>query len=237
MKKKKVLAAREAAGLLGTPMVTVLRWAHQGKIPCKLKKDGYHFKESDLVGWAKAHDMPLSPMKEFIPIKRSLQEHGAELSSALRRGGVIGNVPGSDIYSVLENVLGQARLPEGADKELVFNELINREEIASTGIGKGVAIPHPRSPLVRFIDTPIITAAYLEQPVDFNAVDGEDVFVVFLMLSPSTKKHLELLSKLSICLRDRRFRSGLEQKAGEHELIAVIQEIETGLAASSSPGP
>lgn len=237
MKKKKVLTVREAARLLGTPMVTVLRWAHQGKVPCKSKKDGYFFKELELIEWAGAHDMPLASLGEQKKTTLPQQEHGAGLSRALRRGGVIQGVPGSDIYSVMENVLEQAKLPDGADKSLVFDELINREEIASTGIGKGVAIPHPRSPLNLALEEPVITAAYLEQPVDFNAVDGVDVFVLFLMLSPSTPRHLELLSKLSICLRDQRFRSLLEQRAGEAELISAIEEIETRLSPATTPGP
>lgn len=236
MKKKKLLTVREAARLLGTPMVTVLRWAHQGKIPCRSKKGVYFFKESELIEWAEAHDILLTPLVEQEKPTQPQQEHGSVLSRALRQGGVIHGVGGSDIYSVLENVLERANLPGGAEKNLVFNELINREEIASTGIGKGVAIPHPRSTLNLALDDPFITAAYLEQPVDFNAVDGEDVFVLFLILSPTTQQHLELLSKLSICLRDRRFRSLLEQHAGQEGLIPAIEEIETRLVPGTPPG-
>jgi PTS system nitrogen regulatory IIA component len=135
----------------------------------------------------------------------------------------------------LKHAVEQLRLPEGADREMVLNELLNREEIASTGMGKGVAIPHPRSALNLNLEHPIITMAFLEQPVDFNAVDGEDVFVLFLVLSPNTQTHLKLLSRLSMCLRDKEFMALLRKKAGENDLLSKIEQIEMKLGKDNEP--
>lgn len=141
MKEKKRLTAKEVAHLLGTSMVTVLRWAYQGKIPCKLKKDTYFFKKNEIIEWAKAHDLMVK--KEEDKKTSTHEEELVSLKKAIQQGGFIYNLEGSDIFSVLKNAVDKINFPEGTDKELVFNELINREEIASTGIAKAWPSPTP----------------------------------------------------------------------------------------------
>jgi PTS system nitrogen regulatory IIA component len=232
MKEKKRLTSKEVAQLLGTSMVTVLRWAYQGKIPCKLKKDIYSFKKNEIIQWAKAHDLLVK--KEEDKETKTHKEDPVSLKKAIQRGGFIYNLEGSDIFSVLKNAVDKISFPQGTDKELVFNELINREEIASTGIGKGVAIPHSRTTLNLNLVNPVIPVVFLKQPVDFNAVDGGDIFVLFFMFSPSTQIHLKLLSRLSICLRDKEFLSLLKNRASENEILAKIEQIEKKLGHDES---
>lgn len=231
MKKKKILTAKDVAQLLSTPMVTVLRWAYQGKIPCKRKESGYVFLENEIIDWARSHDLLLvdKKKKDTGAAAGTRKDESIILKKAIQHGGIIRSLKGSDIYSVLKNAVETLKLPEDADREMVLNELLNREEIASTGIGKGVAIPHPRTTLNLNLEHPIITMAFLEQPVDFNAVDGERVFVLFLMLSPTTQTHLKLLSRLSICLRDREFLTLLKKRAGENDILSKIEQIENKL--------
>jgi PTS system nitrogen regulatory IIA component len=227
MKEKKRLTAKEVAQLLGTSMVTVLRWAYQGKIPCKLKKDTYSFKKNEIIQWAKAHDLLVK--KEEDKKYETQAEESVSLKKAIQRGGFIYNLEGSDIFSVLKNAVEKINFPQGTDKDLVFNELINREEIASTGIGRGVAIPHPRTALNLNLENPVIPVVFLKNPVDFIAVDGGDIFVLFFMFSPSTQIHLKLLSRLSLCLRDKEFLSLLKNKTYENEILTKIEQIEKKL--------
>ncbi|MCI0471295.1 MAG: PTS sugar transporter subunit IIA [Candidatus Aminicenantes bacterium] len=230
MEEKKRLNAKEVAQLLGIPMVTVLRWAHQGKIPCKYKGDSYVFKKKEILDWAGSHNFMLVKKETAtptIPGKESIN-----LKHAIEQGGFFYNLPGSDIYSVLKNALDVVRLPEGTDKEQVLNELLNREEIASTGIGKGIAIPHPRCAIDLGLAAPAIFVVFQEKPVDFNAVDGVGVFVLFLLFSPATDIHLKLLSRLSLCLRNEEFLTLLKRKAGKDELISKIEQIEKEIDAS-----
>ena len=232
MKEKKRLTSKEVSQLLGTSMVTVLRWAYQGKIPCKLKKDTYFFKQNEILNWAKAHNLLVK--KQDDKKTGTPEKDPVSLEKAIQRGGFIYNLEGSDIFSVLKNAVDKINLPEGTDKEWVLNELINREEIASTGIGKGAAIPHPRTALNLKLENPLVPVVFLKQPVDFNAVDGEDIFVLFLMLSPSTQIHLKLLSRLSICLRDKKFLSLLKSRANENEILEKIEQIENKLTHAES---
>jgi nitrogen PTS system EIIA component len=232
MKNKKHLTAKEVAQTLGTSMVTVLRWAHQGKIPCKLKGEKFIFKKSEIVDWASSHDlMPVSTNTADDSVEKKKEDF--HLAKAIQRGGIIRDLEGSDIISVLENAVNRIPLPEGADRALVLEELINREEIASTGIGKGIAIPHPRRTLNIELKHPEIPMVFLKNPVEFNAVDGEEIFVLFFIFSPNTQIHLKLLSRLSLCIRNREFMALLKARAEETDILSKIEQIERQL---DSPG-
>jgi PTS system nitrogen regulatory IIA component len=82
---------------------------------------------------------------------------------------------------------------------------LERENLTSTGLGNGIAVPHPREPESLSITTASISACYLKSPVDFKALDGKPVSLLFILLSPSVRTHLQILSRLSYCLRDRAF--------------------------------
>ena len=224
MKEKKNLLAKDVALLLGIPLVTVQRWVHQGKIPCKFKKNEYFFKQGEIEKWAKSHQFLLKDVE-----KNSFeQEDEVELSlkSGIERGGGFYDLEGEDIYTVLENAVDKISFPEEVKKDLVLDELINREEIASTGIGKGVAIPHPRNPMNLNLKFPIIPVFWLRGEIDFNSVDGLPVFILFLIFSPSQKVHLKILSKLSFCLRDEEFLSMLKSRVSMSELLQKIEKTE-----------
>jgi nitrogen PTS system EIIA component len=233
MKEKKVFSAKEVSKLLDTSPVTVQRWAYQGKIPCKLKKDSYVFKEADIIQWAKSHGIPLAKTESKPTTPARPVADTVSLENAVARGGIIQDLKGGDIYSVLKNMVDHISLPPNVDKDMVFNELINREEIASTGMGKGVAIPHPRLALNLNLEYPIIPVAFLQQPIDFNAVDSEPVFVLFMLLSPSIQIHLKLLSKLSICFRNKEFITHLAEKPNKDSLLQQIRNIEEPFQSES----
>lgn len=225
MSERKYLTAKEVAELLGTPLVTVLRWAHQGKIPARQKDEGYLFKENEMIEWARTHHISLVE-GDNINLLDKPKRDALSLMRAIDQGGVLDHLKGRDIYSVLQQAVELITLPGYTDKELLLNELINREEIASTGIGKGVAIPHPRRTLNLNLEHPIIPVVFLDHPVDFNAVDGEDIFVLFFMFSPSTEVHLKLLSRLSYCLRYPSFINLLKEHPDKKKLLAAVEEIE-----------
>jgi nitrogen PTS system EIIA component len=104
--------------------------------------------------------------------------------------------------------------------------LLEREEMASTGIGRGIAIPHPRTPLDESMEEPVIITCFLENPVDFRAVDGFPVFVLFILLSPSVKTHLHLLSKLAFCVRDVSFVDFLKRIPNQEKLLEKVKNLE-----------
>ncbi|MCO6411515.1 MAG: PTS IIA-like nitrogen regulatory protein PtsN [Thiogranum sp.] len=95
---------------------------------------------------------------------------------------------------ILGKLLADA-LPEFTEGE-IFNSLISRERLGSTGLGKGVALPHGR---LQGLKQPIAAAVTLAESVDFDAIDGQPVDLLFALLVPeeSTDEHLQILARLA----------------------------------------
>ncbi len=111
----------------------------------------------------------------------------------------------------------------GIKSEKVFNVLMEREKLGSTGIGEGVAIPHGK---LQDITDFICCFGRSEKGIDFDAIDGKPVHLVFLLLAPenSAGTHLKALAKISKILKDSHFRKQLLQQSNPDELYRIIKE-------------
>ena len=100
-----------------------------------------------------------------------------------------------------------------------------REEEGTTGIGEGIAIPHCKSDAV---SKPGLAAMVIKDGVDFDALDGGKVSLIFLIAAPDTEDnvHLDVLSKLSVLLMDENFTSGLRNAKTVEEFLSVIDRAE-----------
>ena len=107
------------------------------------------------------------------------------------------NVPGGSKKRVLEYIahLIASHQPE-IDEDILFESLVAREKLGSTGFGNGIAIPHCR---LIGCKAPISAVLHLETAVDFDAIDGEPVDLIFVLLVPeaATDEHLELLRQIA----------------------------------------
>jgi len=211
MKERKQLNAKELAEFLHLPLVKIQRWVHQGQIPCKIKGGSYYFLRDEICRWAEEHGIILhtgnSCSGETSPPASSMWS----LADAIRKGGISTGLQGNDIVQVFHNAVSRMPFPEKLHKS-ILDALLDREEIASTGIGKGIAIPHPRKVLDIGLISPVVPVFFLDQPIDFNSIDGLAVSTLFFLFSPSTSIHLELLSRVSFCLRSPDFKLVLKKK-------------------------
>src|SRR5262249_48316043 len=101
--------------------------------------------------------------------------------------------------------------------------------LQSTGIGEGIAIPHVRNPIVLHVPRPTVTLCFLDRPIDFGALDGKPVHVLFAMVSPTVRAHLRLLSRLSFALHDAGFKKAVLCKASRDEILRECERVERGL--------
>jgi PTS system nitrogen regulatory IIA component len=152
------------------------------------------------------------------------------LAEAMARGGVHRGIGGVSVEDVLKNSVTRLTLLPAPVRDELYERLVSREQLSSTGIGRGVAIPHPRSPLNQSEDLPFIATCYLDAPLDFKAVDHRPVFVLFILVGDSIDSHLRLLSRLAFCLRDDAFVSFLRDQPGMNLLLARIEGFERQLA-------
>jgi PTS system nitrogen regulatory IIA component len=120
-------------------------------------------------------------------------------------------------------------VPDEVDREFLLHVLLARENLQSTGIGEGIAIPHVRNPIVLHIPRPLITLCFLERPVDFAALDGKPVHALFSLICPAVRAHLRLLSRLSFALQDERFNQVIARQGPSDEVLAEAGRVERAL--------
>ncbi len=217
----------DATKLLSLPKATIRRWIRQGKIPVHEARGEYFFDKKDLEKWARKHNIFLRTNYEKPQSHPSHPE--GNLLESMKRGGVFFHVKGETVAEVLKQTVYLTPLPPEVDKEFLVDLLLQREKLGSTGIGAGVAIPHPRYPLEKLFTSAVITTSFLDKPVDFKAIDGQPVFVLFMMLSPTTKLHLHYLSRLSFCLRNQAFTAFLRKCTNPEAFFKEIKQLEASL--------
>lgn len=109
------------------------------------------------------------------------------------------------------------------DKEAYRKQVYAREEESTTGIGEGIAIPHGKCDAV---NKPGLAAMVVKNGVDFDALDGEPVTLIFLIAAPNTKDnvHLDVLSKLSVLMMDEDFSNSLRNAKTVEEFLKIIDK-------------
>lgn len=231
------LRARDVAALLDVSEQTVYRWAKAGTLPAHRIGDQYRFNRVELQEWAATHGHRVSPA---LFAAGGPDGEAPSLGRALERGGIHYGVPGDRRESVLAAVAGLPGIPPGVDRALLEQLLIARETLAPTAVGHGIAIPHPRDPLVVRVGEPHALLCFLAQPVDFGALDGAPVRVLITLLSPSVRLHLQMLARMAYVLNDERVQALLARTPPQEAVLELIRKVETEATAhpaAGAPGP
>ena len=123
----------------------------------------------------------------------------------------------------LQELSAHAARLTGLDEREVFETLLQRERLGSTGIGDGIAIPHGKLPR---LDRLFGLVARLEKPIDFEALDGEPVDIVFLLLAPAAAgaDHLKALARVARVLRGPGIRDRIRAARDANALYAVLSD-------------
>lgn len=146
-----------------------------------------------------------------------------DLSPLLKDGLILAVSSASSrkqVLSLLADLLGQALNIDGRD---ILDAVLERENLGSTGVGEGVAIPHAR---ITALSAPIGAFVRLETGVDFDAIDGRDCDLIFMLLAPhsSGADHLRALAQVSRAFRNAELRAALrscETADGMRSLLCV----------------
>lgn len=227
------LTVHDAAKLLNTTERTVYRWIKAGDIPCQRVNDHYRFHRSELLEWATARGMVTAV--DAVPPSRPLSEVPLpSFAAALRAGGVHYHVEGSDRESVLRAIVKCMPLQDQEDRELLFDVMLAREALGSTGVGDGIAIPHVRSPVILHTREPSVTLCFLDLPVDFRAIDGKPVHTFFSLVTMTIRSHLYLLSRLSAALQDPGFKQAILERAPSLQILAEAKRVDLRLGLAET---
>ncbi len=211
------LKIKDIAEYLHVSEKTVYRWVRSGKIPNYKVNNQYRFKKAEIEKWV----LQKHSKKNNVCI-----DSPVIVSSLIDNGGIYYRIEGDTVKNVLYNAVSIIKIPKLVSTEVIFSSLFNREEMMSTGIGKGIAFPHPRDPIITDIYDESISICFLDHPIDYGAVDNKPVQVIFIMLSISTKRHLELMAKISYLCQQKSFINLLETQANRNDILGFIKEVE-----------
>jgi PTS system nitrogen regulatory IIA component len=222
------LSPRDVARILSVSEEQLDAWIKEGEIPHRRVHEQFRFNRAEIIEWATARGMAVN--LDAPSSRRPPPVHALSLSTTLELGGVHHDVPGTDRESVLRAVVDVLKLPDAADRELLYDLLLAREALSSTGVGDGIAIPHARTPVIFDVDGPSIALCFLQNPVDFGAIDNKPVTTLFVLVSSNVRTHLQLLSRISMAVHDTDFRKLLLSRATAAEILASARRIEDKLA-------
>jgi PTS system nitrogen regulatory IIA component len=228
------LTVRNVAELLNISEKSVYRWIAEGNLPAYRVSGQYRFSRAEILEWAQAQRINVNP-KTF----QDLEENAAplpDLVEAIQAGGIFYRLDGSDKESILRSLVEHLRLPEDVDRGFLLQVLLAREALGTTAVGEGIAIPHVRNPIVLQVSKPMVTVGFLDKPVEFGALDGQLVYVLFSVVSPTVRAHLHLLAQIAHTLRVAEVKQVLQRQGGREEILEQVRRVTAGLKPNMPQG-
>ncbi|MDA3955827.1 PTS sugar transporter subunit IIA [Oceanispirochaeta sp.] len=207
-----ILTLAEVAEYLKLSDKTILKMVKNQEIPCAKIANQWRFSKLALNDWLTSkmavipqNDLSRLIEKEYdsVPLSRLLDEDNIILP-------LISTTQEDVIREMAENAFASKLI---SDKEYFIKKLMEREELISTSIGSGIAIPHIREASAKVVKEAKIIIGVSEKGIDFSSFDGELTHLFFLLISDSEVVHLRILSKISQIFR----------KEGAIEILRSIQ--------------
>ncbi|MFT7676201.1 MAG: PTS system nitrogen regulatory IIA component [Planctomycetota bacterium] len=208
----------QAADYLQINRATLERWIRQGLLAnAGLGPAG--LESGALAGWARRRGISV---REAPRTRATAPEN--LLAEAIGRGVLRPQVEAVDARAAIVATVGAVDLAD-AERGQLLEDVLERERMAATALGHGIAIPHPRRPAEELVQQPVVHVSFLAQPLDWAAPDRRPVHTVFLLLSPSMPVHLQLLSRIAFALRSPGIEAFLETQPSRAALVARLHSI------------
>jgi PTS system nitrogen regulatory IIA component len=228
-----ILTLKNAAQMLQVSEDQVSRWVQTQGLPAQTMQDRTQFDRIELLEWAWRNKRPICPS---VGAEQSVA-WTPMLAAALELGGIHYHLPGDDKASVYRSLIDALPLPETVDRAHLLQVLLARESLCPTGMGDGLAIPHPRNPVVLHVDQAVFAIGFPEKPIeDFGAIDNKPVKTLLLIISPTVRIHLRILASLTAALHQPKVIECLNQRARPEGLIATLDQADrSSTAARGTP--
>ncbi len=213
------LTLQDLSKFLDVPEQTITRWINQRGLPAQHVGGQYRFNRSEVLEWAAANQIKVSV--ELFDRRETEDEPLPTLAEALEMpAGFLQTARGpSKKKARCGSLVDVLPLPDGIDRNQLFQLFMAREASTSTAIGRGIALPHARNPVILHVDRPLVTLCFLEQPVEFGASDGKPVEVLFSLICPTMRSHLQVLSRISFALHDEQFKEAITRQAPREVIL------------------
>jgi len=197
-----VMTLAEVATYLKLSEKTLLKMVKNGEIPCAKIANQWRFSRAMVDDWLRGK-MDVVPKNDLSRLIEKEFDY-MPLSRLIDSDSIIMELQSTDRTGILEELAEVAfRNKLIIDKDTLMRKLNEREDLISTAIGNGVAIPHLRKPSAAIISEPKIVIGVSSRGVDFKSPDGKPTKLFFLILSDSEVVHLRILSRLAAILRNK----------------------------------
>ena len=218
------LTLKHVAEIFMVPETTIIKWIKKENLPAELVADQYRFHRADLLEWAAIENRSFSPAI-YANVNGDLTPAGTHLADALESGGVLQDVSGSDLRTVLNHAMDGLPIPPSVSQEELVELFLAREDLGSTAVGGGIAIPHPRQPVLLTVPGAIVRLCYLREALGIPSPDGKPVDKLFLIICPTAHEHLQLLARLGALLQNGSVRQALDEKLSGPPLFEMLRAV------------
>jgi mannitol/fructose-specific phosphotransferase system IIA component (Ntr-type) len=210
----------------------VRRWIKNDGLPIQVFSGQTCIHRLTFFEWALSRRIPRATA---ILGEHPIELWGHEpLAKAIEAGEVLLGLTAKDRESALYCVAECLRLPGNVDRRTVIEMLLNRTFGDWTDMGEGILAPHPRRPIILPVPRPSVAIVHFEQPVAFGSA-ADNVRTVFIIKSPTVRRHQMLLGHLALFLWNAEFRSLVHDLASSEEIARFVRSL-PNLHSANEPG-
>lgn len=223
----RTLTIQEVARMLGADLRRVERMAQRGEIPCQKVGGQYRFNRAQITEWLQQQmggmsDDHLAQVDAGMTAHRETGEDESIITPLLNPQAVTTSLGSRTKNSTLRELVAMAvATGKVYNEQELLDAVMHREELCSTAMEGGIAIPHPRRPLPDAIAEPILVVAK-NQGIAFGARDGKLTQLFFLTASQDDRHHLHTLARLCRMLQDENFVARLQEAETSAEIIELM---------------
>lgn len=220
------LKLEELASLLDVSENTVRRWLDEGSIPSYSMNDEYRFNREEIEDWILNNPAFVGEEREHLNTGLRDLSLKYSLYKAIYRGGVLRDIVVENKQEALHYASSYIAEKFNLDAHVLFDMLMYRENLMSTGIGEGIALPHTKDFLINS-HYDIVVPMFLAKSIDFGSLDNKPVCVLFFLFASQDKSHLNLVNKIVHLGMSLEARSFLTSCPDKDQLLAYIKNWES----------
>lgn len=232
MYESETMDLEQLARYLCRDLREVTKWANRGHVPGQKVGGQWRFAQAEINLWIE-QQLPNYTIEQLEALERRHPEPLAEplIARLLGPACIAWPLRAATRVSVLKELVNLAEQSwQVYDPAALADAIRQREEVGSTALDEGVAIPHPRRPLPNTVlGEPVVALANVPSGIPFGAPRGGLTDLFFLVASPDQATHLRLLARLSRLFRVPGFLDSLRQADTAAEAHALLESVETSL--------
>jgi nitrogen PTS system EIIA component len=218
----KVWHLKDISDLLQLSEKVLVQWIEQNKIPAYRVDGEYVFNPMEIQEWILENQVTVShAILDLAQSKGDLSLH-----VLLQKGGICTGLQADSVPGLIQKIVYTVPTPIEINKDKIVFHLQQREDMMPTAIGRGIAVLHPRTPVVSDVRDECLSLCLLAKPLDFNALDRVPVSTCFLLLASTVRRHLEAMARIAFLCQDERFHALLLPEQPGRDILDFIAKKE-----------